>query len=183
MRIIVGVTGASGMCYAEGFLRACEELGLETVLVISEAAKRVAQHELGGLDPLLRRVETVYGENDLDAPLASGSHPSDGMVIVPCSMKTVAALANGYTANLVSRAGDVMLKEGRRLVVVPRETPLHFVHLENLARLSKLGAVVLPAMPAFYHRPETISDLVDFISGKILDQFGVEHSLFKRWRS
>jgi 4-hydroxy-3-polyprenylbenzoate decarboxylase len=103
------------------------------------------------------------------------------MVIVPASMKTVGALASGYCDDLISRAADVQMKEGRRLIVVPRETPLHAIHLENLAKLSRLGVTVLPAMPGFYHKPETVSDLIDFVVGKILDQLGIEHSLFRRW--
>jgi 4-hydroxy-3-polyprenylbenzoate decarboxylase len=123
----------------------------------------------------------VYGDDNLAAPISSGSFKTDGMAIVPCSMKTLASIANGFDDSLISRAAGVCIKEGRKLVVVPRETPLSAIHLENMAKLSGTGAVILPAMPGFYHRPKSIDELVSHVVGKVLDQFGIEHSLFRRW--
>lgn len=181
MRLVVAVTGASGSIYARNFLEAARSNGIETHLIVTEAGKTVAEHELGGVEQLTALADFTYEPHDLEAPLASGSFRLDGMVIVPATMKTVAALAHGYDSNLATRAADVHLKERRPLVIVPRETPLHAVHLENMARLSRLGAVILPAMPGFYHHPESIDDLASFISGKILDQLGVPNNLYRRW--
>jgi 4-hydroxy-3-polyprenylbenzoate decarboxylase len=181
LKLVVAVTGASGSIYAKNFLEAAKSHGIETYLIVTEAGKTVAGHELGGVEKLTAIADHIYNPNDLEAPLASGSFRVDGMVIVPATMKTVAALAHGYNANLVTRAADVHIKERRPLIVVPRETPLHAVHLENMARLSRLGAVILPAMPGFYHHPESVDDLASFISGKILDQLGVPNNLYRRW--
>ena len=181
MRLVVAVTGASGSLYAKNFLEAVKSIGIETHLIVTEAGKKVAGHELGKTEKLTELADFTYEPNDLEAPLASGSFKVDGMVIVPATMKTVAALAHGYNANLVTRAADVHLKERRPLILVPRETPLHAVHLENMAQLSRLGAVILPAMPGFYHNPGSIDDLASFISGKILDQLGVPNNLYRRW--
>jgi 4-hydroxy-3-polyprenylbenzoate decarboxylase len=181
MRLVVAVTGASGTIYAHNFLEAAKSHGIETHLIVTEAGKTVAKHELGGIERLTDLADFTFEPQDLEAPLASGSFRVDGMVIVPATMKTVSALAHGYNANLVTRAADVHLKERMPLVVVPRETPLHAVHLDNMARLSRLGAVILPAMPGFYHHPESVDDLASFISGKILDQLGVPNKLYRRW--
>lgn len=181
MRLVVAVTGASGSIYAKNLLEAAGSLGIETHLIVTEAGKTVARHELGDAETLTALADFTYEPDVLKAPLASGGFKADGMVIVPATMKTVAALAHGYSANLVTRAADVALKERRPLIVVPRETPLHAIHLENMARLSRLGAVILPAMPGFYHHPESIGDLASFISGKILDQLGIPNTLYRRW--
>ncbi len=183
MKLIVAVTGASGITYAVSFLKALKKHDIETHLIVTDSAKAVASHEIGDIKQLTSLATHVYNPDDMSAGIASGSFPVDGMVIVPSSMKTIAALAVGFADNLVTRAADVQLKERRPLIIVPRETPLHAVHLENMAKLSHLGAVILPAMPGFYHSPETIDDLVDFISGKILDQLGVNHNLYTRWGS
>jgi len=183
MKLIVAVTGASGTAYALSFLKALKQLGVETHLIVTESAQKVASHEIGDIKQLTSLTTHVYNPDDMMAGIASGSYPVDGMVIVPSTMKTIAALANGFADNLVTRAADVQLKERRPLIIVPRETPLHAVHLENMAKLSHLGAVILPAMPGFYHKPETIDDLVDFISGKILDQLGIKNHLYTRWGS
>ena len=183
MKLIVAVTGASGITYALSFLRATKKLGIETYLIVTDSAKKVASHEIGDINQLTSLADHVYSPDEMSAKIASGSYSVDGMVIVPSSMKTIAALANGFADNLVTRAADVQLKEGRKLIIVPRETPVHAIHLENMAKLSRLGAVILPAMPGFYHNPESIDELVDFISGKILDQLGVENNLFTRWGS
>jgi 4-hydroxy-3-polyprenylbenzoate decarboxylase len=182
MRLIVAVTGASGIIYGKRFLEVAKEKELEVHLVVSDAAVKVTEYELGEVN-WSALASKVYSPQDLAAPLASGSFKMDAMVIIPASMKTIGALTSGFCDDLVSRAADVQLKEGRKLIVVPRETPLHAIHLENMAKLSRLGVTVLPAMPGFYYKPEKISDLVDFIVGKVFDQLGVEHELFTRWGS
>jgi 4-hydroxy-3-polyprenylbenzoate decarboxylase len=128
-------------------------------------------------------VSFYYDIDDLSAPLAGGGFNCMGMVVAPCSMKTLAGIASGYTQNLLLRAADVTLKEGRKLVVVPRETPLNIIHLENMLKLARAGAVILPAMPAFYHKPKTINDLANHIVGKILEAFNLEHSLYRKWKA
>ena len=183
MKLVVAVTGASGIIYAKHFMQALKDQEIETHLVITSSAKSVAAYEMGDIAQITSLATHVYDPDEMSAGIASGSYPVDGMVIIPASMKTIAALANGFADNLVTRAADVQLKERRTLIVVPRETPLHAVHLENMAKLSRLGAVILPAMPGFYHKPETVDDLVDFIVGKILDQLGIENRLFTRWGS
>lgn len=182
MRLVVAFTGASGIVYGKRLLQVLHEKKIETHLIVSKAAEKVLGHELGISRKDLQRLATrTYDADDLTAPLMSGSFKTDGMVIVPCSMKTLAGIANGFADNLILRAADVMLKEKRRLIVVPRETPLSMVHLRNMLTAAKLGVYVVPAMPAFYHKPERISDLVDFVVGRVLDCLGIEHSLFKRW--
>ena len=173
MKLIVAVTGASGIAYAVSFLKAIKQQDIESHLIITEAAQKVANHEIGDIKQLTSLATHVYDPDDMSAGIASGSYRVDGMVIVPSSMKTIAALANGFADNLVTRAADVQLKERRPLII----------HLENMAKLSHLGAVILPAMPGFYHNPKSIDDLVDFISGKILDQLGVNNKLYNRWGS
>lgn len=182
MRLIVAITGASGTVYAKRLLEVLREKKVETHLIVSKAAEKVIEHELGMKKKDLEKLAChVYGVDDLCAPFMSGSFQTDGMIIVPCSMKTLAGIASGYADNLILRAADVTLKEGRRLIVVPRETPLSSIHLRNMLSLARLGVAVVPAMPAFYHKPKKIDDLVDFVVGKVLDCLGVEHKLFKRW--
>jgi 4-hydroxy-3-polyprenylbenzoate decarboxylase len=180
MRIIVGVTGASGVQYAHGLLRALD--GQDVDLVISEDAKKVLAHETD-LDAkaLARLAANTYGNDDTAAPPSSGSYRFDAMVVIPCSMATLGKIAWGISDNLIARAAAVCLKERRKLILVPRETPLAATHLENMLKLTNQGAIVLPAMPGFYHDPKTVDDLVNFIVGKVLDQLGIEHKLFKRW--
>ena len=181
-RLVVGVTGASGVVYAKRLLEVLKEKNIETHLIVSKTAEKIIKHELemdrADFDKLGRY---RYREDEVDAPLASGSFKIDGMVIIPCSLKTLAGIASGYTDNLILRAADVTLKEKRKLVLVPRETPLSAIHLRNMLELAIIGVVILPAMPSFYHRPKSIHELVDFIVGKILDIFGIEHDLFRRW--
>jgi len=182
MRLVVAITGASGIVYGKRLLEVLRERKVETHLIVSQAAERVMEHELGISKKDLQKLATrVYEADDLTAPLMSGSFKIDGMVIIPCSMKTLAGIAHGFANNLILRAADVMLKEKRRLIVVPRETPLSVVHLRNMLIVAKLGAYVVPAMPAFYQKPEKVGDLVDFIVGRVLDCLGIEHALFKRW--
>jgi len=182
MRIVVGISGASAPIYGIRTLEALKDAGVETHLVLSTGAYRTIKLETDRtLEDVRGLAHTVHDPRNLAAPVSSGSFPTDGMVVAPCSMKTLAAVAYSFADDLLARAADVTLKEGRRLVLVPRETPLHLGHLRNLVRAAELGAVVLPPVPAFYHRPRTIADLVDHTVGKVLDQLGVPHDLYARW--
>ena len=182
MRLIVAITGGSCAIYGVALLKALEQLGVETHLVVSRMGEYVVEHECGIKLEELKSLATYYHENnDLAAPIASGSFKCDGMIIAPCSMNTIAAVANGVSTNLVTRAADVTLKEGRKLVVLPRETPLSVIHLENMLKLAKIGVRVMPAAPGFYHQPQTIGDLVNIMVGRMLDQLGIDHNLFRRW--
>jgi polyprenyl P-hydroxybenzoate/phenylacrylic acid decarboxylase-like protein len=181
-RLIVGVSGSSAPQLAVNFLRGCNTPDLEVHVVISEGAKRSIEVEMpGGVDQLHELAHIVYDDHDLAAPISSGSFLTLGMAVIPCSMRTLAAIASGNSDSLLTRAADVCLKERRRLVLVTRETPLSLIHLRNMETVTLAGAVVLPPVPAFYHRPKTIDDLLSHTSGKVLDQFGVDHSLFHRW--
>ena len=182
-KIIVGITGASGSCYAIRLIEVLLERGIEVHAVITDSGQRVLDYECGvTMEELSRRVDVLYPNTDVGAAIASGSFRMDAMVVLPCSMKTAGAIAHGVTDDLLTRAADVTLKEGRRLLLVPRETPMHEIHLENLLRLARTGGVVMPAAPGFYHRPETLDDLVNMMVGKILDRLGIEAELFTRWR-
>ena len=193
MRVFLGVTGASGAPYAARLLHALTEAGCEVGLAASASGVEVLATELYGdaslpRDEVLRRLVgdagkrvTVYGINDYKSPYASGSAKVDAYVICPCSMSTVGTLAAGAMANLIHRAASVALKERRKLVLVPRETPLSAIHLENMLRARNAGAVILFAAPGYYHGPVSIDDLVDFVVARILDQLGVENTLMKRW--
>ena len=192
MRVFLGVTGASGAPYAERLLRALATADCEIGLAASRSGIQVLATELYR-DPSLSREEvldrfvggaeqvTVYGENDFSSPYASGSAKVDAYVICPCSMATVGTLASGAMQNLIHRAASVALKERRTLVLVPRETPLSSIHLRGLATLNEAGAVILFAAPGFYHGPETIGDLVDFLVARCLDQIGIDNALAGRW--
>lgn len=180
---MVGISGASGIIYGVRLLEVLRDLGMETHLVLSEAARRIAESETGWTAERIASLAAVtYRNDDLAAPISSGSFPTLGMVVAPCSIKSLSAIAHSYNDTLLARAADVTLKERRRLVLVVRETPLHLGHLRLMAQAAEYGAVILPPMPAFYHGPKTIADLVDQTVGKILDQFGLEHSLFRRWQ-
>ncbi|MEM3437762.1 MAG: UbiX family flavin prenyltransferase [Nitrososphaerales archaeon] len=182
MRIVVAITGASGVIYGKRLLEILLNKNVETHLIISKGAKEIIENELLLKKEDIERLATyVHQINDLSSPLSSGSFITDGMVIVPCSSKTLAGIANGYSGNLILRAAEVMIKQGRKLILVPRETPISAIQLENMLKLSRIGVVILPAMPAFYHNPKSIDDLIDFIVGKILDSLNIEHNLFKRW--
>lgn len=188
--ITLGITGASGAPYAVRLLRALVETRTPTRLIVSAYGLRLLAEESGidGVDEL--RAATgdwthvqLYQAGDRGATPASGSAPSRGMVICPCSMGTLASIAAGVSRSLVERAADVALKERRPLILVPRETPLSLIHLENMTRLARAGATILPAAPGFYHQPRSIDDLVDFVVGRVLDHLGVENTLARRWRS
>lgn len=190
-RILLAITGASGSIYG---LRLLEELlrgGHRVTLVASESGLEVCRYETGvelsDAAALAQRAEAPAGllairdAADLWAAEASGSAAPDSMIIAPCSMGTLGRIAAGISGNLIERAADVMLKESRPLILVPRETPLSAIHLENMLKLSRAGAKIVPAMPAFYHKPATMDELTDFVVGKVLDQAGISHALFKRW--
>ena len=182
MRLVVAMTGASGVVYGVRLLEVLKGKNVEVYLIITEAAEKVIMHELGiSREDVEKLADHVYDVADLGAPIVSGSFKTDGMVVIPCSMKTLAGIAHGYADNLVLRAADVTLKERRMLVLVPRETPLSVVHLRNMLELAKQGVVIVPAMPAYYYKPKSVGDLVDYVVGKVLDCFGVEHALFRRW--
>ena len=182
-KIVVGITGASGSIYALRLIDVLRAQGIEVHAVVTSSGARVLDYECGvTMDELSRRVDVLYPNADVGAAIASGSFRMDAMVVLPCSMKTAGAVAHGVTDDLLTRAADVTLKEGRRLLLVPRETPMHEIHLENLLRLARAGAVIMPAAPGFYHRPETLDDLVNMMVGKILDRLGIEAELFTRWR-
>lgn len=182
--IVVAITGASGAPYARALLRHLAEAGdgIRVHLVASSAGRLVYKLEMGvALEDDLPADIRVYDEKDFTAPCASGSFPTAGMVVVPCSMGTLGALAGGLSQNLIHRAADVCLKEGRRLILVPRETPLNRIHLANMLRLAEAGATILPAMPGFYHSPRNLEDLVRFITARILDQLRLEQHLVPPW--
>lgn len=194
-KIVVGITGASGSIYG---LRLIEELlraQLQVSLMLSDAGRQVLAFETGlqlDTDPVACEAQLrkhfsaadalqVFGSKDFFAPVASGSSAPDAVVICPCSMGTLGRIAAGLSDSLLERVADVALKERKQLVLVPRETPFNQLHLENMLRLSQAGAQILPAMPGFYHQPQSVEELVDFVVGKLLDQLGVEHQLFQRW--
>jgi 4-hydroxy-3-polyprenylbenzoate decarboxylase len=181
-RLIVGVTGASGAPYAIRMLEALRDTAIETHLVLTDTARRVALLETGRTPEQVESLASFsYFNEDLEAPIASGSFQTLGMAVVPCSIRSLSAIAHCQTETLLVRAADVILKERRRLVLVVRETPLHLGHLRLMTTVTEYGAVVLPPAPGFYHGPQKLEDIVDHIVGKILDQFGVEHALYRRW--
>ncbi len=182
-RLIVGISGSSAPQLGVTLLRALRELGtVETHLVVSEGARTTIKLEMGiDASEVETLADIVHDPSDLAAPLSSGSFITRGMVIAPCSMRTLAAVATGNTSDLLTRAADVCLKERRKLVLVPRETPLNLIHIRNMETVTLAGATVLPPVPAFYHSPQSIDDLLLHIAGKVLDQFGIAHQLFRRW--
>jgi len=181
-RIIVAMTGASGAILGVRLLETLRDGGVETHLILSAWAERTLELETDYTPEQVRKLASVwYPADDMAARISSGSYPVDGMVVTPCSMKTLAAIASGFSYNLIARCADVALKEGRRLVLVPRETPLSAIHLENMLKLSRLGVTILPPSIGFYTRPETLEDAVNHLTGKTLDLLGVEHHLFPRW--
>jgi len=195
--ICLALTGASGMPYGLRLLESLLAADCKVQLLYSQAAQVVARQEMDFELPsrpsdakaaLLTRFPaidaeklTVFGREEWFAPVASGSNPPDAMVVCPCSMGTLAAIAQGLADNLIERAADVVLKEGRKLVLVPRETPFSIIHLENMLRLARAGAVILPPSPGFYQHPQSVQDIVDFVAARVLDQIGVAHSLMQRW--
>ncbi|MCP4646917.1 MAG: UbiX family flavin prenyltransferase [bacterium] len=176
MRIVLAITGASGLQYGARLHEVLKELGHEVWVVHGSGTKEVAEAE-GVKVP-----EADFGEKEMGAPPASGSHPVDGMIVAPCSLKTLGEIANGIGSNLVSRSAEVMLKERRKLVLVVRETPLSYIAIKNMETVTLAGGVILPACPGFYSKPQTVQEVIDFVCGKTLDQFGIEHKMYKRWK-
>ena len=194
--IAVAITGASGAIYAVRTVAALMERGCHIELVVSDYGRRLLRDELGDAaamdkltdylvskygDGVRKGTTTIYSNKDLGAKIASGSQGCQGMVVVPCSMKSLAGIAHGLSRNLVERAADVMLKERRPLIIVPRETPMSLPQLKNMVLCAEAGAMIMPAMPAFYQMPETLDDLADFMAGKILSALGFEHELYPAW--
>lgn len=197
LEYVVAITGASGVVYGKRLIQELLRKDFNVSLIISNPGKLVITHELGfsfnednAVAEMAEWLEasnaaarlSYYRDDDLMAPMCSGSHFTGGMVIIPCTMATLGAIAGGLSSSLIERSADVALKESRRLVIVPRETPFNRIHLKNLLEAEGAGAKIVPAMPAFYNNPKTIEDLVDFVVGKVLDQLGVEHTLFERWQ-
>lgn len=195
---IIAITGASGAIYGIRLLEYLLKNGVTVYLTVTKEAWWIMKDETGlfseGTEEEInsslcefygvsREMLYYYDENNMKAPIASGSFRTDGMVIIPCSMKTVASIASGVSSNLVGRSADVILKEKRKLIIVPRETPLNTVHLRNLLCLSEMGIHIIPAMPAFYNKPATIADMVEFITGRILDVLCIDNNLYNRWGS
>jgi flavin prenyltransferase len=182
-KIVIGFSGASGIIYGIRLLEILHSINIQTYLIISEWAKKNIEIETDKTLEYAKSLSSVNYDNfRLDASVSSGSFLHDGMVIVPCSMKSLSSIANGYDDTLISRAASVTLKESRKLIIVPRETPLSRIHLENMVKLQEAGAIILPAMPGFYHKPSTIEEIIDHLVGKILDQLNIKHDLFKRWK-
>lgn len=194
--VTLALTGASGMAYGMRLLECLLAADVRVYLLLSQAAHIVAKQEIGVALParagdLEKQLATglnardgqlrVFGRDDWNAPVASGTNPADAMVVCPCSMGTLAAIAHGLSDNLIERAADVMLKEQKKLILVPREAPFSTLHLENMLMLSRMNVVILPANPGFYHRPQNVGDIVDFIVARILDQLGIPHQLMARW--
>lgn len=192
---VVAITGASGVIYGVRLVQALTGMGHRVELIISDSGRLVIREETGlalrsltqteDLIPLfgesIRGLLTAHSHKDFSAPVASGSYPTAGMIVVPCSMGTLGAIAGGISQNLIHRAADCMLKEGRKLVIVPRETPLNAIHLENMLKLARLGVRMVPAMPAFYSGAQDLNEIVDFMTGKVLDQLEIPHTLYPRW--
>jgi 4-hydroxy-3-polyprenylbenzoate decarboxylase len=181
-RIILAITGASGAIYGLRSLEALQELNIEVHLVVSPVGARILQDETGlSVEEIRNKAEHSYQPDDLNAPIASGSYPTDGMMIVPCSIKTLSGVANCYGENLIQRAADVCLKEGRPLLLAMRETPLHAGHLRLMNTAAEAGAIIFPLAPAFYHHPQTINDLVNAAVGRMLARIGIANDLYQPW--
>lgn len=180
--IVVAITGASGVIYGIRLLEVLNELKIENSLVISDAAKTVITTETNWqIEDIINLADSYYEFDDLTASINSGSFKFDALAIVPCSMKTLSSIANGYGDNTITRVADVSLKQRRTTVIVPRETPLRTAHIRNMLTLSQEGAIILPAMPGFYSEHDSVDDQINFIVGKILDSLNIENNLFKRW--
>lgn len=187
-KIVIGITGASGSIYAKRLIEELLHKKIYTHIICTDTGKKVMKYETGiDLEQWVKELAKQYRHlrlediSNLFAGVASGSYKFDAAVILPCSMGTLAEISNGLAKNLLCRVADVAIKENRRLVMVPRETPLNAIHLENMLKLSRLGVTILPAMPGFYHIPQTMEDLVDFVVGKVLDSLSIENNLFKKW--
>ena len=183
LKVVVGLTGASGAIYGFRLLEELSNAEVELFVIASKTALELLEFETGANEKKLSRFGRIYKNDEMMAPTASGSYMFDAMVIAPCTMKTLACIANGISSTLMSRTAEVALKERRKLILVTRETPLSLVDIKNMLSASEAGAVILPACPGFYHRPKTVDELVNHVVGKTMDQLGVKHDLFKRWDS
>ncbi|MGD9579078.1 MAG: UbiX family flavin prenyltransferase [Syntrophorhabdus sp.] len=182
-KLVVGITGASGVVYGIRLLSLLKDLQIESHLILSQGAKKNIRIETDYcVEAVEELADVVYDDRDLGAPVSSGSFKNDGMVIVPCTIKTLSGVANSYNDNLMVRTADVTLKESRRLILVVRETPLHKGHLKLMQQVADLGGIILPPVPAFYIRPKKIEDLIDHTLGKVFDLFGIDNSLYARWK-
>jgi flavin prenyltransferase len=183
MKIVVGISGASGAIYGIRTLEVLKRLGIQSHVVISNAAIQTIEHETPyKLKDILDLVSYSYDQKDIGAAISSGSFKVDGMIVAPCSIKTLSAIANSYNDDLITRAADVQLKERRKLVLLVRETPFNLSHLNHMTLITQMGGVILPPVPSFYHLPKTVDDIVNQTVGKALDQFGIEAHLFDRWK-
>lgn len=181
-RIVVGITGASGVILGIKLLEFLKKTGIETHLIITEVAKKIIEHETDySVKDVEKLADSVHDNKDLFAPIASGSFKIKGMVVIPCSMKTLAGVANGYSDNLLLRVADVCLKERRRMILVAREMPLSQIHVENMERVSRAGGIILPPVLTFYSKPKNINDMVNHVIGKVLDMLDIENDVYKRW--
>lgn len=181
VRVVVGVTGASGAIYGYSLVRTLNELGVELDMVVTRMGEQVLAFECGVKKPELARYGRIWANDNMFAPIASGTYLTDGMVVMPCSMNSLGAMANGVGDTLLYRAASVHLKERRSLILVPRETPLHLIHLQNMERLALAGAQIMPASPGFYHRPKEIWELTSFMVARVLDALHIDHDLMERW--
>jgi len=183
LRLIVGISGSSGSIYGIRLLQELKRLGVESHLIITKWGGITITYETDMRVEEVKKLATYsYSDDDLAARISSGSFLTDGMIIMPCSMKTIGGILSGNADSLLTRAADVTLKEARRLVLVPRETPLNRIHLKNMLSAAEAGAIIMPAMPAFYHKPKSLDDVIDHLVGKALDLFGIKHDLYERWR-
>ncbi|MBC7129359.1 MAG: UbiX family flavin prenyltransferase [Thermoplasmatales archaeon] len=183
MKFVIAITGASGVIYGIRLVEELKKKGNFIYLIISDTAKKIIGEETQyRIQEIEKKADRTYNENDINAEIASGSAEYDAMVICPCSGKTLSAIANGLAINLIIRSAICCLKEGRKLILVPRETPLDAISLENMLKLSRTGVTILPAMPAFYIKPKSVDDMINFITGKVMDQLGIKNDLYKRWK-
>ena len=182
MKLVVGITGSTGVIYGVRLLQVLKEKRIQTHLIMTEWAKKCLAMETDFTpDEVKSLATTISDEANMAASISSGTHKIDGMIVIPCTMKTLSSIAVGYDETLIARAAGVTLKESRKLILVPRETPLTAINLENMLKLARLGVVILPPVPGFYTKPKTIDEIVDHTVGKCLDQFDIEHNLYKRW--
>ena len=182
MKLVIGITGSTGVIYGVRLLEVLKEKNIQTHLIITEWAKKcLAMDTDFTSDEVKSLATTVSDETNMAASISSGTHKIDGMIVIPCTMKSLSSIAVGYDETLIARAAGVTLKESRKLVLVPRETPLTAINLENMLKLARLGVVILPPVPGFYTKPKTIDEIVNHTIGKCLDQFDIEHNLYKRW--
>lgn len=179
MRIVIAITGASGAVLGKRLLENLK--GEETHLIVSESAKKIIEYELESLEEITKLATHTYKEEELHSSIGSSSQPVDSMVIIPCSLKTLSAVANGFSDNLITRCAENILKMGKKLVVVPRDTPLSLAAIENMKKLKLAGALIVPPNMAYYYKPETLDDVTNFFVGKVLDSLGIENSLYRRW--